>query len=96
MFVLYIAIFLLPLLLLVLKSRKAKNFPPGPPRLPLIGSLPYLTDFAHQHSLIHINRKMSAQYGKIWGCYFGNTPVVKISDYDLAKEVFSSDDVTAR
>ena len=30
------------LLWIYFRTKKPKNFPPGPPRLPLIGSIPYL------------------------------------------------------
>ena len=35
-------IVLLFVLLIYKATRKPKNFPPGPPRLPVVGSLPYV------------------------------------------------------
>ena len=35
-----------------LSTRKPKSFPPGPPRLPLIGSIPYLRGSGKKSSLL--------------------------------------------
>ncbi|KAG8234638.1 hypothetical protein J437_LFUL019633 [Ladona fulva] len=41
---------------------KPNNFPPGPPRLPLVGSLPFIN--TRKEPLFHIALENT---GKIWG-----------------------------
>ncbi len=66
------------------KIQKPRNFPPGPPRLPLLGSVPFLSGANFLQNTIDLKKK----YGGIVGFYFGNSPVVIISDLAMAKEVF--------
>ena len=94
---LYLVLFALGLVaLLFKKSAKPSRFPPGPPRLPLIGSLPYLMDLKLGNPILRVSAKMVEQYGRIWGCYVGNTPMVTVSDYGIAKRLLSLDATTDR
>ena len=64
-------------------TRKPKNFPPGPPRLPVLGSLPYMGGSGPQKSLLCGIIEQVKEHGPIVGFYFGKTPAVIIADYHL-------------
>jgi hypothetical protein len=63
-------------------TRKPEKFPPGPPKLPVIGGLLH---FIKRKSLLHSIRAMVEKYGKVSGVYFGNQPAVVIADYNILK-----------
>lgn len=70
------------LVYLYVKTLKPKRFPPGPPRLPYVGGIPYV---AKDKSLMQTLRKLADDYGPLAGVYLGSKPVVVISDYELLK-----------
>jgi hypothetical protein len=74
------------------RCQKPLNFPPGPPRLPILGSVPFLPTNNFLHNSIHLK----ARYGNVVGLYFGNTPVLIVSDLHLAKELFKQDVASGR
>jgi hypothetical protein len=61
-----------------------KNLPPGPPALPLLGSLPFLGVDIRQPLM-----KMAAKYGDIFTIYLGSQRVVVLNGYDMIKEAFA-------
>lgn len=63
-------------------TRKPEKFPPGPPKLPLVGGLFH---FIKRKSLLHSMRALVDKYGKVSGVYFGNQPAVIIADYNILK-----------
>jgi len=67
----------LAIILVIKTTKKPSKFPPGPPRLPLLGGVPFLMQ---RGSLWHGLRKLVAEYGTVSGFYFGNTPVVVVAD----------------
>ncbi|XP_066451531.1 cytochrome P450 2K4-like [Eleutherodactylus coqui] len=85
-----LTLYILPLLLLlyILKSLKlwtsdapAGNFPPGPPRFPVIGNL-------HMINLRRPNEtfmKLSKQYGPVFSIQMGNVKMVVLSGYETVK-----------
>lgn len=78
-------------------SQKPPNFPPGPPRLPFVGSLPYLTGGpSDKGGLFSITRLLVGKYGKVAGFWLGWTPTVLISDYDLVKQALKKDELSDR
>ena len=68
-----------------LSTRKPKNFPPGPPRLPMLGSLPFMTGSGSSPSLLHGIIDQVKAHGPIVGFYFGKTPAVVLADYKLVR-----------
>ncbi|XP_053691403.1 probable cytochrome P450 304a1 [Sabethes cyaneus] len=65
------------------------NFPPGPPRFPLLGSYGILLMINHLH-LHKAVAKLRRFYGtNILGMYLGSFETVYVSDYDTAKEVLN-------
>ena len=59
------------------------NLPPGPPALPLIGSLPFLGLDIREPL-----RRMSSRYGDVFTIYLGSKRVVVLNGYDVIKEAF--------
>ncbi len=53
------------LLLLRFLFRRPPGFPPGPPRLPLVGSLPFAVGGGKKPSLFHGSRDLVRKYGKV-------------------------------
>ena len=77
-------------------TRKPDNFPPGPPRLPLVGGLPFMIGSGDQPSLLAGLEQNVKKFGTVFGFYFGRTPAVVLADYDLVKEAFKSEHLAAR
>ena len=60
-----------------------KNLPPGPPVLPVVGSLPF-----HGIDIREPLRKMAAKYGDVFTIFLGTKRVVVLNGYDVIKEAF--------
>ncbi|CAA2989181.1 cytochrome P450 71A8-like, partial [Olea europaea subsp. europaea] len=58
-----------------------KNFPPSPPKLPIIGNLHQLGSLPHR-SL----RLLAQKHGPLMLLHFGSTPVLVVSSADAARE----------
>ena len=58
-----------------------RKLPPGPPALPLVGSLPFLGNDMRKPLI-----KMAAKYGDVFTIYMGLTRVVVIHGYEAIKE----------
>ena len=64
------------------KFKKHAKFPPGPPKLPIVGSIPFLAvKGGFIHTLIYVVEK----FGPVSGIYLGSLPTVIISDYNILK-----------
>ncbi|XP_068106793.1 cytochrome P450 2A5-like isoform X2 [Hyperolius riggenbachi] len=78
------------------KKRKMrwKNMPPGPPPLPILGTIMHMSTKEMPQSLV----KLSKQYGPVFTIYMANDPMVVLSGYECVKEalVDRSDAFTAR
>ncbi|XP_076054283.1 methyl farnesoate epoxidase-like [Oratosquilla oratoria] len=85
------SILLLLLFFLFLVVRRPSGFPPGP----LVGLLTELSrsDSKPKHIRYH---DMMKDYGKVLGLVLFNMRIIIIGDYNVAKEVFRRDEVTAR
>uniref|UniRef100_A0A671PSR2 Cytochrome P450 2J6-like n=1 Tax=Sinocyclocheilus anshuiensis TaxID=1608454 RepID=A0A671PSR2_9TELE len=67
---------------LLIRIQRPKNFPPGPPPLPLFGNL------------LHVNmanplkdfERFAEQYGKIFSLYTGSRPAVFLNSFEVIKE----------
>ena len=77
-------------------TRKPENFPPGPPRLPFVGGLPYMMGSGDQPSLLAGLEQNVKKFGPVFGFYFGQTPAVVLADYELVKEAFKSESLASR
>ena len=65
-----------------LNSSIPKNFPPGPPRYPIIGSLTHMlrkSEKSNQRGMIHGIFKAAEKYGDIFGFFIGSQPYVVIA-----------------
>nr|XP_021514931.1 cytochrome P450 2J6-like [Meriones unguiculatus] len=70
-----------------LKSRRPKNYPPGPWRLPFVGNL---FQFSLELSHLHLDiQPFVKKYGNIISLDFGNIPSVVISGLPLIKEALT-------
>ncbi|XP_052032758.1 cytochrome P450 2J3-like [Apodemus sylvaticus] len=69
-----------------LKTRRPKNYPPGPWRLPFVGNLLQL-DLDQPHIVI---QQLVKKYGNLTSLDFGNIPSVIITGLPLIKEAFTN------
>ncbi|XP_067090104.1 cytochrome P450 2F2-like [Osmerus mordax] len=60
------------LLFYLLRTHRAKNFPPGPQPIPIFGNLLQLN---LENPIVDLNR-LSERYGKVFSLYFGGRPAV--------------------
>ena len=60
-----------------------KKLPPGPPALPLVGSLPFLGSGVREPL-----RKMARKYGDVFTVYLGPQRVVVLNEYDATYDAF--------
>ena len=83
--------------LLIIMCLKPKNFPHGPPRLPIVGSLPFMMkDFKSGRSILHNFQYVTAKYGKCVGLYLGPKQAVLISDFEMIKEALKMKETSQR
>ncbi|XP_043921839.1 cytochrome P450 2C20-like [Protopterus annectens] len=69
------------MVLLLLKWRRPRNFPPGPRALPILGNLLQL-DYRNPMADLE---KMAKQYGNVYSIYLGSSPVVILHGYKTVK-----------
>ncbi|XP_055587549.1 probable cytochrome P450 304a1 [Uranotaenia lowii] len=77
-------------------ERPSSHFPPGPPRLPLLGGYPFLLALNYRH-LHQAAAKLSQLYGsKLIGLYLGPLPAVIVNDYNTVRDVLTRSDFDDR
>ncbi|XP_040179158.1 cytochrome P450 2A5-like [Rana temporaria] len=64
------------------KKMRSQKLPPGPPTLPLLGTVLHVSTTEMPQSLI----KLSEKYGPVLTIYIGNEPLVYLVGYDCVKE----------
>jgi len=70
-------------------TRRGKpNFPPSPPKLPIIGNLHKLATLPH-HSL----QALSKKYGPLMFLHWGNAPTLVMSSTDMTREMIKTQDI---
>eukprot|EP00093_Oithona_nana_P007338 07338.XXX_25634_23310_1 [CDS] Oithona nana genome sequencing. len=74
---------------------KHPKFPPGPKRLPFLGSLPFLPEDVKKAKKT-IQTYMAETYGPISGLYIANRPMVVVSDYNMIKDLYKKLEACAR
>ena len=85
------------IVLLIKLCMKPKGFPAGPPRLPIVGSFPFMiSSFKSRGSLLHNFQHVTAKYGKCVGLYLGPRRTVLLSDYHMIKEMFKMKEFALR
>jgi len=91
-----IALAVLLIALVIKKLQKPKNFPPGPPALPILGSIPFIPRKvlkAEEGTLVDY---LAEKYGDVVGFYNGGFKAVFISDLEVLKTLFKTDQVADR
>ncbi|KAF4533482.1 hypothetical protein B566_EDAN000967 [Ephemera danica] len=75
-------------------GKRPRNFPPGPPRVPLLGTVlsMYSSSKSPQELLMHLADK----YGPLTGLFLGARPCVAVHGYDAVKHVLSREDCSHR
>ncbi|XP_044149510.1 cytochrome P450 2G1-like [Bufo gargarizans] len=64
------------------RNLKKKNLPPGPPPLPILGTMLHVSTKEMPQSLM----KLSETYGPVFTIYASSTPAVVLTGYDCVKE----------
>ncbi|XP_071492517.1 cytochrome P450 2U1-like [Diadema antillarum] len=88
-----VAVLFTSCLVSVLGGRK-RNYPPGPPVWPLLGSLPYLARLRLPH--LQMLTKLPEDYGDIVYLRILGFDIVVLSEYSVIKEAFHRADFSAR
>ena len=93
--ILYIVAALLAIFLLIAKQRTSKyKLPPGPPALPIVGSLPFLEGKGMVGKLIHPSlEKYGKDFCSVW---IGNRLTVVIQDVALSRDLLAREEFSAR
>lgn len=78
--------------LLYLGCRKPRGFPPGPPRLPIVGFLPFLEKHLPHKQLW----RLSSTYGPVVGLYFAMQKIAVVNGWEALKEALQNDDLNGR
>ena len=87
-------LFLLTLVFILLfKFSKPPKFPPGPPALPLVGSLPFLPGGTGIERFVN---DYVSSYGPVTGLVTGDYYLVMINDWRLARTLFAKEEFSGR
>ena len=81
------------------KTSKPSNFPNGPPRYPIIGSMlnpAFKNPWSSKPNMLWGVLNLQKQYGDTIGLYVGDIPGVVICDFEDIKTVFNTDEASAR
>ena len=73
--------------------RKTNPLPPGPTRLPILGSVPFLTT---RRGLFDWALDISVTRHRLATVGFGPKKLFVINDFDLAKELFNKEEFSGR
>ena len=84
----FTAVFLL--LFNYVRKQSWRGLPPGPPCLPLLGSLPFLGTSDLRVSLKALQKK----YGDVFTVYVGHSRVVVLNSYDAIKDALQTNGQT--
>ena len=90
-----IVLFFLLLFWIYNSTQKAAKFPSGPPRLPVVGGLPWLINGSDGNG-IQAFENLRMKYGKVFGFYIGYGKFIVLSDFALVKEAFKSEHLADR
>jgi len=78
--------------LLINWFKKPEKFPPGPPTVPILGSLPFLPGSGIEKFV----SEYIASFGKVTGLVAGSNYIVMINDWKLAKSLFAKEEFSGR
>jgi len=91
-----IILVLIALVVLILYSVlifRPKNFPPGPPCLPLVGSMPFVPT---KHVQFTMQNKWLKKYGPVVGLMYSTQPVIAVISPEVALEVLRREEFQGR
>ncbi|OAY78998.1 Premnaspirodiene oxygenase, partial [Ananas comosus] len=88
LFLLLVPILLLPLLAIVTRSSRRSDLPPGPPRLPIIGSLHYLATALPHRALA----ALAGTYGPLMLLRIGQIDLAVVTSREAAEAVLKTHD----
>ncbi|CAB3386700.1 Hypothetical predicted protein [Cloeon dipterum] len=77
-------------------SRKPGNFPPGPPRWPVIGNYLEIFVLSSDRGKQEVFATLSRIYGGIMGLHLGSQPTIVVSDFKMARELSSMGELCGR
>uniref|UniRef100_A0A2C9GVA5 Cytochrome P450 n=1 Tax=Anopheles dirus TaxID=7168 RepID=A0A2C9GVA5_9DIPT len=76
--------------------RPSERFPPGPPRVPLLGSYPFLLALDYDH-LHRAAARLNERYrSKLIGLHLGPLPAVIVNDHETVREVLQRSEFDGR
>ncbi|KAJ9576498.1 hypothetical protein L9F63_025608 [Diploptera punctata] len=95
---LVITALLLTIFNILRKSTRPKNFPPGPPWLPIIGSSSYLKRMCKEKCYMHLAvAEMTRQYkSPVIGLKLGSERTIIVTTYDAVQQVHTREEYEGR
>ncbi|XP_054167351.1 cytochrome P450 2C31-like [Oppia nitens] len=69
------------------------SLPPGPFPIPILGNI---LSFKSKLHWIEVYRQLSQKYGSVFTLHMYNTPIVVITDADIAREAFNKNEFSGR
>jgi len=72
------------IILFIIKYKRQKNLPPGPPGYPIIGNLAQLSSGKQVETF----RRLRAEYGDIFSLQLGTRLYIVFNGYEALKETF--------